>query len=385
MIQDLYLDMGEERSAMMKASEFGLGGEEAQRIIIEMCRQRGAVVERVAKEEFRKQIQAAVEDKFLDNEEYESLMQVGVARFKGAENPSEVAETVLSEVLQAERAYTERKLREEVRSRLQPFVARGTAISSSDWNTITDQLLKKLARLGVNLEENDVPSILSSALAEAGLRVGRSAGGSRMVIAIAATVVVLTAAAALGLSQLWSSAPSPSEPSIGGAPVPDETPAHPQEVVAPAPPEPAPPLEPAAVTPECPVCLGECASELASWSRGWRDAAQHLRYATPYDESVCRFGKLLRSGCEPFEQLSPRGQERCVAQNAAWEYCELDVQYMTKIGEDYLHWAAERAGGLSSCEWVRRCLSVVRGHAVCTQAMQQYRCNIAESDLSNCE
>ena len=67
MIEDGYLDVGEEREAMIKAAELGLESKVAMKTLEELCISNGATLERVAQEQFRNRILDVIDDGFLDN------------------------------------------------------------------------------------------------------------------------------------------------------------------------------------------------------------------------------------------------------------------------------------------------------------------------------
>ena len=80
MIQDGYLDTGEERECMMEAAKMGIDAARAQRELELCCAKHGAILERLAKKEFKESVRADVGDKFLDMGEYESLLSSGLEK-----------------------------------------------------------------------------------------------------------------------------------------------------------------------------------------------------------------------------------------------------------------------------------------------------------------
>jgi hypothetical protein len=356
MVMDGYLDIGEERDSMMQASRFGLSGEEAQQILVSMCQTLGAVLERLAIREFREHIKAAVGDKYLDDGELQELQQAGLDKFKDAENPSELVDRLIGEVLRLEGAYTETALRDETRSQLQPYKAQGTRIRKADWEQIKAGAFARLRAAGVDLEENDdIGDKLEEWLVAAGLTVGGGGKGgiALTLLLLILLVVVIAIVAVVAVPRLsGDGGGGGGGTSIGGGG--------------------------GGRSSGTTACDAACDGELRQLFQNVQGAAENLRYTTPAGDCVKKWYGDLRVRCEPFDALTPAKQRAALERYEGWGWCEKEGigDVLGKVKDDYLRWAEEARSGspVSRCEWLRRCLEAMPGNEPCAEARSKYSC-----------
>ena len=352
MVMDGYLDTGEEVAAMARASEFGLTGPDAEKLLVKMCQERGAVLERLAKLEFKAHVTAAVGDKYLDAGELKELEQSGLKQFADAENPSELVDRLISEVLRLEGAYTESSLRQEIMDQLKPHQAQGVRIRAEDWQRIRSGALERLRAAGVDLEENDeIGENMDQWLKASGLQIG-GGGKGPITLGLAALFGLILIGSAVAVLVMGSGGGESATPEGPKVPSPSGS---------------------------LPPCDTACAEQLQTHFQSVDAAAKNLRYATPADDCVKKWYGLLREGCAPFNALTPPRQREALAASAGWGWCDQTevTSVLQKVVGDYLRWADGAKGGggnVSSCEWLSRCLDVVPENEPCTAAKPDYGC-----------
>jgi hypothetical protein len=350
MIMDGYLDNGEEVECMMKASQFGLTGPEAQDILEEKCDQHGAKLERVQKKKFRREIEAMVDDKFLDESEEEELLSLGVQFFEGADSPRDLTSDVLEEVLLKERAYTARKVTADIERALQPYINAGQRkIPEADWQAIKQKEVKLLEGKNVDLEDNEIPVLLDSVLRGNGMSVGDDGAGNKKLLlgGVVAAVVLLIA-----LFGFLANSGSDSTTGTTGKPIPPEV-----------------------SSADCPAMDDELAARIKGLNKDWREAVDDKRYTTPTHKSASRYGRELKSACSPFEDgLPPSQQSECKASQAGWAWCELDSKRVAVMESNYLRWGNDRNNPVSCQTWMKRCLELASGSEPCNARMRHESC-----------
>ena len=346
MIMDGYLDVQEEIQCMMRASGFGLTGPEADRILVECCEKHGAVLERIAKQKFKEQIRASVGDKFLDQKETAALEQIGMKMFERAADANELVNTLMLEVLRAEGATTEKLIREDMNRRLEALATQGRFLEPDVWRRLRTSALDQVAKLGVNMEENDIGAVLDDCLQSSSLQLR----GSRapLFAIIGAVVLVLGGLLVAGLVFVMASG-RPSSPTAANS-----------AVSAPG----------AAIT-----CDETCKAEIKEYSVKLRVAAETNRYVTPSDDCVKKWFGALRDRCAPYSDLPPAQKATAAAAEPAWSWCDVDnVEVLRRVVDDYVRWADARDGGKPPCEWLDRCLDVLPGNERCMAAAVTHSC-----------
>ena len=353
MVMDGYLDVEEEIAAMMKAADFGLTGPQAEKLLVTMCQERGAVLERIAKMEFKAHITAAVGDKYLDRDELSELEQAGLEKFQDAENPSDLVDRLISEVLRLEGAYTEASLREEIESQLRPHQAQGVKIKAEDWNRIRSGAFDRLRRAGVDLEENDgIGDDMDGWLTASGLQIGGGGGKLGLIVGL---VFVLGLLAVLSVGAILLLGGDESNDSSGGTT---------SQPVA------------AATRPDAPPCDAACTANLQTLFRKVEDAAENLRYTTPAGDCVKKWYGDLRVSCAAFNELSPAGQREAILASPGWEWCDTGEVSLVlkKVVDDYLTWSTSHTESVTGCEWLRRCVEAMHGNEPCEAARRDRGC-----------
>ena len=350
MIMDGYLDNQEEIECMMKASNFGLSGQEAQDLLEAKCAATGAKLERVQKERFKNLIREAVDDKFLDEDEEEELLAEGMNLFDGADSPNELTLDVLEEMLLKERAYTARKVVADIERALKPYVNAGTTISADDWNSIKAREIAMLEGKNVDLEDNEIPVLLDRILSDNGLKVGSGSGGpgggKALYIAIGAVVLLLLIAVLGGGDE------QPSVNSTSGNASTTST-------------------APQAVSVECPPFD----DRIPSLHKKWKEAVEAKRYTTPSNTSAAKYGRELRSACQGYEDgLSPSQQKTCMAAEPKWDWCTLPADKVAIKENNYLRWANDVNNPVSCQTWMQRCLELASGSEPCNARMRESSC-----------
>ena len=350
MIMDGYLDVQEEIQCMMRASGFGLAGPEADRILVECCEKHGAVLERLAKQKFREQIRASVGDKFLDQNETQALEQVGMRMFERAADANELVNTLLLEVIRAEGATTEELIREDMNRRLEALAAQGRYLEPEVWKRLRTSALEQVARLGVNMQENDIGAILDDCLKSSSLQLR----GSRMPMyaGVAGLLLVVGIAAIAGLAYAVS-ADGPA-----GAAEEEE--------------------EATAIGGVSISCDDTCKAEIKEYSVKLRVAAETNRYVTPPDDCVKKWYTALNDRCAPYSDLPPAQRSIAAAAEPAWSWCDTDnVDVLRRVVDDYVRWAAARDGGKPPCEWLDRCLEALPGNERCSASAAKHHCAVS--------
>lgn len=353
MIMDGYLDTKEEINCMMRAAEFGLSGKEAEAVLVEACQKHGARIERLSKQRFKDEVRSRVGDKFLDGDEYDDLVQSGLEMFEGAEDPMELVDGCIREMLAKERATTEKHVREDMNRRLEAIKVQGPNIEPEVWGRLRSGALEQVAKLGVNMEENDIGAVLDDCLRSSGLQLRRSRGP---LLAVAAVAVFAFGVLLLGLVAFvfWPDSPAPSATtsSAGSAAV--------------------------AAAGNVPSCDATCKAEIEEYARKLTIAADGRKYTTPPEDCVKKWNAALRARCEPYDRLSPSDKGAAVASESTWSWCATDNSaVLRRVVDDYLRWAQDKDGGKSTCEWLRRCLEAIPDNEPCTAAGQSASCGFA--------
>ena len=349
MIMDGYLDVQEEIQCMVRASGYGLTGPEADNILVECCEKHGAVLERLAKQKFKVQIRASVGDKFLDQQETQALEQAGMRLFERAADANEVVNSVMLEVIRAEGATTEKLIREDMNRRLEALAAQGRYLEPEVWKRLRTSALEQVARLGVNMEENNIGAILDDCLQSSSLQLRGSRTTMFAVLGSLAAVVVLGGFCALAWI-VW-----PDESTRANAPMPS-----------------APQIVPSAASI---TCDATCRAEIKEYSTKLRDAAAGNRYVTPADDCVKKWYAALRERCAVYDDLPPADKLRVAEADSAWSWCDTDnTDVLRKVVDDYVRWAEAKDGGKSSCEWLRRCQEALPGNERCEAAAASHNC-----------
>ena len=350
MIMDGYLDNGEEVECMMKASQFGLTGPEAQEILEDKCDQHGAKLERVQKKKFRREIEQMVDDKFLDEDEEEELLSLGIEFFEGADSPRDLTRDVLEEVLLKERAYTARKVTADIERALQPYINAGQRkIPDADWQAIKQKEIKLLEGKNVDLEDNEIPVLLDSVLRGNGMSVGDGGAGNKKLLlggVVAAVVLLIAFFGFLGGSD------SNTGTQVDGKP--------PKTTSSGA---------------DCPAMDTELAARIKGLNKDWREAVDDKRYTTPTHKSASRYGRELKSACSPFEDgLPPSQQAECKGSQPGWGWCELDSKRVAVMESNYLRWSNDRNNLVACQTWMKRCLELASGSEPCNARMRDPAC-----------
>lgn len=345
MIMDGYLDVQEEIQCMMRASGFGLAGPEADRILVECCEKHGAVLERLAKQKFKEQVRASVGDKFLDQKETQSLEQIGMHMFERAADANELVSTLLLEVLRAEGATTEKLIRDDMNRRLEALAAQGRFVEPEVWKRLRTSALEQVAKLGVNMEENDIGAILDDCLKSSSLQLRSSR--TPMFVGMGAVALTLGIVVLGGLAVLlWPGGQKPAE--AGSAPV------HLSSSL---------------------TCDDTCKAEIKEFSVKLRVAAESNRYVTPADDCVKKWYTALNARCAAYTDLPPAQRSAAAAAEPAWSWCDTDnVDVLRRVVDDYVRWADARDGGKPPCEWLDRCLDALPGNERCAAAAAQHNC-----------
>jgi hypothetical protein len=191
LVQDGYLDRQEERAAMMKAADLGLDNQSATHMLEDLCEENGAVLERQALQDFQAEIKDLSQDGFLDDDEYEGLLQQGMLKFAGADAPVEIVEAQIKETLSLMGAYTQKQLREDVGTRLQPVIGQGGRINSEQWANVCSGLVKNMERLSVDLDENDIPRLLEKLREDHGVYVSDEKPDSNKMLVIGVGILLV--------------------------------------------------------------------------------------------------------------------------------------------------------------------------------------------------
>ena len=365
MIQDGYLDVGEERACMMQANEYGLSGPDAQAILFELCEEHGAKLERLLREEFAELVTDAVDDLFLDDGEVAHLHQQGAELFEGADEPMEEAKKIIEKVLAKTGAYTESLLIERVVKRLQPHVATGSTISKTDWQQIYQSEYDQVESRGVDCDENDIGEVLEKALEQAGLKVGeppkKSGGGFGrflvflIILGLGGYYVLMDEEETTSTSTRMDS--TQKVPSSNGESNPPKT-------------------VPSEAKTQTPTRMKSCESIAAPGSIPGKMKAQIRKalkfkcFRTP--EPQCNnttADKLLQeldAVCAPFLDATPRCQRQYENEHDAWGHCTAPIieNARDEMCGSYLKWANQdrQYNRTKACTWVRRCMRVQPGN-----------------------
>jgi hypothetical protein len=372
MIQDGYLDLGEERACMMQASEYNLSGSDAQTILIELCQAHGAKLERLIRAEFEEKVTDAVDDLFLDNSELKALHQDGAEMFDGADDPMANAKKIIEMVIAKTGSYTEQQLLDAVRERLQPTVNQGHAvISKEDWDRIYTSEYSKVEALGVDCEENDIGEILDNALVSAGLEIGKvkksGGGGFRKLMFL----VVVVGGVMYGMGYFDDPAPSEGESRNRTRSV--------KTKAVTTPPTPVSTADDPSVRPanNCSLIAspGDRTRQLKSQIR----KAIKLRcFRTP--EKGCGGSTAdallgdMDSVCQPFVDATPRCQKQYEQAHGGWGHCTdpfID-KARNEMCAQYLEWAQKPTR--KACGYIDRCLKVQPGNERAKNMKQTRRC-----------
>ena len=357
MIQDGYLDLGEERACMMQASEYGLSGSDAQSILIELCQAHGAKLERLIRADFEEKVTEAVDDLFLDNDEVKALHQQGAEMFDGADDPMDSARKIIETVLAKTGSYTEQQLLDAVRERLQPIVNQGhSLISKEDWARIYQSEYDKVEALGVDCDENDIGEILDNALSLAGLKVGEAkksgGGGFRKFLFLA--ILVGGVMYGMGYFDDPVGEKSPERARVQAVKTSVSKKAEPARLV---------PVAQGAKP--CPLIAspGDRTRQLKSQIR----KAIKLRcFRTP--EKGCGgstadalLGDMDRV-CEPFVDATPRCRKQYEQKDDGWGYCNDPSieKARNEMCAQYLEWAQKPSR--KACGYMDRCLKIQPGN-----------------------
>ncbi len=354
MIMDGYLDVQEEIQCMMRASGYGLTGPEADNILVECCEKHGAVLERLAKQKFKVQIRASVGDKFLDQQETQALEQAGMRLFERAADANEVVNSVMLEVIRAEGATTEKLIREDMNRRLEALAAQGRYLEPEVWKRLRTSALEQVARLGVNMEENNIGAILDDCLQSSSLQLRGSRTPMFVALGSLAAVVVVGGFCALTW-MVWPDGTAAADAPTASAPhsVPSSAPI---------------------------TCDATCKAEIKDYSVKLRVAAQANRYVTPADDCVKKWYAALRERCAVYDDLPPADKRKVAEGESAWSWCDTDnTDVLRTVVDDYLRWAEARDGGKPSCEWLGRCLEALPGNERCEAAAVSHGCSGVQS------
>lgn len=365
LVEDKYLDEGEEREAMIHAAQLGLQSNEATELLKEVCIEKGAKLESIEKKEFIDEILSDIDDGFLDCEEEEKLLQAGIERFEDSDDPEGIAKKILSMVLGKNRCLTENQFREYIEKKLKPYINSGAPILPKDWDILKESSLKYAENKGVDLEENDdLEEKLDTLLEENGIKIGtpkKEKSNSMLLIALLAFAII-------GGGVYFLTGPKPPPPPVDTAGTADSG-------LGPKPPPP----------PELPSC-SPFADELKMASNKWHRAAESTSYCTSEGNNSTVFteGRKVRRFCKDFEELSNPAQKRAIKKYSCWEYCDLDRAEISTIGDFYTQ-ASNRASGTMKCEWIRRCLAVIPGHEGCGKVRSSLGCSFTKSDFERCD
>ena len=364
LVEDKYLDEGEERDAMIHAAQLGLQSNEATELLKEVCIEKGAKLESIEKKEFIDEILSDIDDGFLDCEEEEKLLQAGIERFEDSDDPEGIAKKILSMVLGKNRCLTENQFREYIEKKLKPYINSGAPILPKDWDILKESSLKYAENKGVDLEENDLDEVLDTILEENGIKIGtpKKEKSNSMLL------IVLLAFAIIGGGVY----------SLTGKPV-DRPPTITKTTTKTKTKTGSSPL------PDLPSC-SPFADELKMASNKWHKAAESTSYCTSEGNNSTVFteGRKVRRFCKDFEELSNPAQKRAIEQYRCWEYCDLDRAEISTIGDFYTQ-ASNRASGTMKCEWIRRCLAVIPGHEGCGKVRSSLGCSFTKSDFERCD
>lgn len=368
MILDGYLDVGEERECMMEASNMGLDAQKAQEEIERLCHEKEAVLERLAKKDFKEEVRDVVDDKFMDNEEYKELLQKGLKLFADAEKPKTLIEELIVNVLAEENAMSEQQFREMTNKMLAPYVSKGH-ISVDDWDRICKTMKRTAEKKGIDVVSNELPEIFDDIITMSGLKPSnKKAGGggnnSLILILVALVAVVGILAVVFGGGNDTSTQTKDQNQAQQTGQNQEKT---------------------NTKSFEYPTCDEACASKLKGLYNTWNNSANNMIYVKPKEKSVCKVGGQIRSICKDYNELPGSRKEKARELNPAFEYCELDNAKIRTIAKDYLRWAKNKDGGIASCEWVRRCLSVIPNNSPCSAAKNTFKCSFEASQLTDCQ
>jgi hypothetical protein len=357
MIMDGYLELGEERDAMMKATEFGLSGPQAQEILVRMCREHGAILERVSRDTLAVEVKSAVGDLFLDDDELAALRQRGALLFDGAGDPVDETNKVITKVLHSTGAYTQELLKASVRDRLQPYVARGSTIVSEEWDDIRQSEYRKVEDRGVDCEDNEIGSIIDQAFRDAGLSVVSKQSE------LLKNPAVLGGVGAVLIAIIWLMSGGDDESQGGQTP----------NAAAPA----------VAATPKLDCGSHRCPSDLMSMRKNMKRARRLNCLTTPErgcdGHTVQSLLDRIDSTCEPFEDASPSCQSQMAGSCDSWNICRADAveQARNVMCDSYLDWAQRdyRSSRSKACQWLERCKRVSPGHGLMKSRAERYGCS----------
>ena len=353
MILDSYLDISEENDSMKKAAALGLNHMKAQRELERLCELHDAILERTAKKKYKEEVRDEVGDKFLDEEEEQTILQKGLKIFVDAEEPMKLVKDLIETVLSEENAMSETQFRSDIDKMLDPHKAQGSTISKDSWEQICLTILKRAEKKSIDTEVNDLRSILNEVLENNGLTISTSSGkGMNMILAIVALLVFA------GLAAYLNKPPEITGPD-GNKITQDDIP------------------NKGASSVDLPTCDDDCAKNLQILSGKLNKAAQNDSFLTPIGKSVCTYEKKIDSLCKDFNGLSPKGKRLAEQKYPGFEYCEIDSKVSTIVASKYISFAknAQKRKEKYYCGYIQRCLIVLPGNEQCSSAANTFKCD----------
>ncbi len=348
LIKDRYLDRREQRELMLKATDAGLSGDEAEWCIFSVCSDKEAVLESHAVERFSDLVKIAVGDRFLDATERSALEKRGVQLFQGSDHPAELTRKIISDVMVAEGAVAEETIRKNMAEQLRSRATRSRRLSPAEWGEIRDRNIEAVATNGVDLKENNIAEILDDCLENSELDLVTRERRALAVAVPGLLALIVAVAVFLGLSAILRFGAANSDP-LGGN---------------------------AAVDAAIPACDTDCDSALADLFSKLENAANDRRYVKPPDDNVVKWLGQLRAECQGYDALDPALKSSAVEAFPGWRWCEEEKAKAVKdqMVEDYLAWAEQQIGGKPACQWIERCLAAVPGNERCTTAARELGC-----------
>lgn len=364
LVEDGYLDEGEERDAMIHAANLGLRSKDALTTLQQVCFDKGAKLESHEASLFIEEIQSMIDDGFLDLEEEEELVEKGIEHFDGSDDPHGKSRQILTMILSKNRCLTESDFRKQIEKRLQPIIHSGGYIAESDWKVHQDNLIQYAVNKNADPEENDLEEIIQNVLIENNISFKTQSNGSSNKSGLLIGGILLVLGGGWFATQGSNDSTSTNSPTHLTA-------------------TDSPPSANSTI-PNC----SNIQSELKEANLAWHQAAKTASYCTSEANStstVFTAGQQVRSLCKPFEELSVRSKEKAMGTYSCWEYCELDSKAIHRIQEFYLHQSNKPSTGVKRCEWIRRCLAVVPGNEACSAQSKSLGCNHSDSDFQRCE
>lgn len=367
LVEDGYLDEGEERDAMIHAAGLGLKSNDALATLREVCFDKNAKLESHESSLYVEEIQSFIDDGFLDLGEEEDLIQLGIEHFDGADDPHGKASQVLTMILSKNRCLTESDFRQQIEKRLQPIVYSGGKISPSEWQVHKDTLTQYAINKNADPEENDLEEILDSVLQDMGISVEVPSSGSSPNAGLLIGGVLVLLGVGWFMTQSNTNETSPTGEVAQNSKIAVKSSNNAVDSL-----------------PNC----STVSTELKQANLAWHKAAKTASYCTAEKNSsntVFTAGQIVRTLCQPFEELSVRSKNKAMDSYSCWEYCELDSKEVNRIQEFYLQQSSKSSSGISSCEWMRRCLAVVSGNEACSAQSKTLGCKHKPSDFTRCE